>query len=160
MPIYDRRSTPGSPLDLDRAPLAPPDRIKPYPTMPGDDTESILGGPNVNEDGAGLSASSPTGIALAGVMQMMQGANAISSVIPGAIPPPLMQLIQQLMVTIPEIVRNMQQMTGAGGMLTNMGQQAMGQPMGPQPGMGMGGDPAMSMMNSLGGMSGARPPMA
>lgn len=148
----DASRTPMSPTSLDRLPLAPPDRIKPYPTAPGDDTMSILGAPNVNGEGAGVSASSPTGRALGGVMMMMQGANEVTNVIPGAIPPPLMQLIQQLMVTVPEIVRNMQQMTGAGGMLTTMGMEAMGQPMAPPP----TGDPAMSMMN---GLSGARPQM-
>lgn len=149
-PMFDRRPTPASPTDLDRLPLSPPDRIKSYPTMPGDDTMSILDAPNVNGEGVGMSASSPTGRALAGVMMMMQGANEITNVIPGAVPPPLMQLIQQLMVTVPEIVRNMQQMTGAGGMLTAMGMQSMGQPMGQSP-----MDPSMSMMN---GLSGAQAP--
>lgn len=110
---------------------------------------SILGAPNVNGEGIGMSASTPTGRALVGVMKMMQGANDIESVVPGAIPPPLMQLIQQLSITLPEIVRNMQQMTGPGGMLTSMGQPPMGAPQSPMGSMGpmmMGGmQPPMGM---------------
>jgi hypothetical protein len=95
---------------------------------------SLLGAPNANGEGMGASASTPTGRALGGVMMMMNGANMIESVVPGAIPPPLVQLIQQLSITLPEIVRNMQQMTGPGGLLTSMGM-----PNGPNGPGGMGG---------------------
>ncbi len=163
MPIYDRatsNSTPGR-LDLDSPPSAPADRVKPKsaPT-PGDDTMSLLGANNVNGPGAGVSANTPTGRALVGVMKMMQGANEVESVVPGAIPPPLMQLIQQLSVTLPEIVRNMQQMTGPGGMLSSMGMPPamppmMGGPMGappPPPMMGMQPEPQNPLAALLGGL--------
>ncbi len=114
---------------------------------------SLLGAPNVNGDGVGTSANSPTGRALVGVMKMMQGANDIESVVPGAIPSPLMQLIQQLSVTLPEIVRNMQQMTGPGGMLSTMGQPPMGPGMAGG-GMGGGGMQPPMGMNPMPGMSG------
>lgn len=143
------RDTSSSPqpsrLSLDAVPSAPTDRIK--PPAPGDETMSILGAPNVNGEDVGISASTPTGIALGGIMKMMQGANDIQTVVPGAIPPPILQLIQQLSLTLPEIVRNMQQMTGPGGMLSTMGAGGMG---------GMGG---MNGMNPMSG-GGAGAPIA
>lgn len=129
---------------LDTPPPSPIDLVK-----PGDSTMSLLGAENVNGPGAGASINTPTGRALSGVMKMMQGANDVESVIPGAIPPPLMQLIQTLMTMVPEIVRNMQQMTGPGGMLSSMGAAPMN-PMTPMPGgmpggMGAGAPNGMSM---------------
>jgi hypothetical protein len=117
---------------LDRPPAPPTDLLK-----PGDQTQSILGAPNVNGDGIGVSANTPTGIVLRGVMKMMDGANDVTSVAPGLIPPPIMILIQELMTTAPEVVRTMQQMTGPGGMLSTMG-MSMGAGMAPG-GMAGGG---------------------
>lgn len=144
---------------LDAPPLPPPDRLKPLPPAPGDDTIALLGAPNVNGEGAGISAETPMGIALGGVMKMMMGANEIVSVVPGAIPPPLMMLIQELMTSIPDIVRNMQQMTGPGGMLSTMGMSA--NPMNPMMGAGgMGAGAPMSTPPMGGGMGeGPRIPM-
>lgn len=121
---------------LDAPPAFPPDRTK-----PGDDTQSLLGASSVNGDGLGVSADTPTGRALGGVMLMMEGANLVQSVIPGAIPPPILQLIQQLSVTLPEIVRSMQQsqMTGPGGVLTALGQPPAPGAGTPMTGEGMGG---------------------
>lgn len=151
MPIFDRSSPLGSPdrRPLDTAPYPPPDQIKPSMTLPGDSTMSILGAPNVNgEGGIGVAADSPTGRAYTGVMMMMQGANIVQSVIPGAIPPPLFMMIEKLSQIVPEIVRGMQQqMTGPGGMLSTMGMGAMG-------GDAMGGAPSMNPMAG-GGPAGA-----
>lgn len=143
MTPFGRSSTPYG-TDLDAPPPTPADRIKPPTTLPGDETSSILGAPNVNgEGGFGTAANSPTGRALSGVMKIMQGINEVQSVIPGAVPPPFIMMAEKLSQIIPEIVRSMQQqMTGPGGMLSTMG-------MDPGMGSGMGG-----------GMSGAPPTMS
>lgn len=147
---YDRQSASsfgtGGRSMLDTPPPSPPPLIKPSQSLPGDDTMSLLGAPNVNGEGVGMSANTPTGRALGGVMKMMDGVNDIESVVPGAIPPPIIMVIQTLMTQIPEIVRNMQQMTGPGGMLSSMGANDLG--------MGaMGGGAPMNPM--AGPMAGA-----
>lgn len=154
----DEYQTPGSGRGelLDTPPPSPPARIKPIsPSMslPGDDTMSLLGAPNANGEGVGVSMSTPTGRALAGIMKMMEGVNDIQSVIPGVIPPPIIMMIQALMTEIPEIVRSMQQMTGPGGMLSTMGANDLGGGSGMGGGMGGGGG-----MSGMGGMGAAGAP--
>lgn len=148
MTPYDSQSS--SRVNLDEPPLSPPARLKPLPTQPGDDTLSLLGAPNVNGEGVGVSASSPTGRALGGVMKMMEGANDIQSVVPGAVPPPVLMMIQELSVILPEIVRNMQQMTGPGGMLSTMGMNDLGAGAGAPVGAGMGMSTGMPMPMPMG----------
>lgn len=135
-PYIESAGIGGNNAMLEELPPSPAPRFKPQASSPsslssppvpsslsapGDDTMSILGAPSANGEGLGVSADSPTGRALQGVMFMMQGVNLIQSVIPGVIPPPIIMMIQALTTQIPEIVRNMSQMTGPGGMLSTMG---------------------------------------
>lgn len=142
---YDQAAIPRGPgtVSLDRTPPPPPLRKK-----PGDDTQSLLGGANVNPPGVGASMATPMGRALAGVQRLMEGANLVESVVPGSIPPPVIMIITSLMEQIPEAVRQMQMMQGMGGA------GMMGDVLGAQGGMGMG-SPAAAM-----GMAASLPPGA
>lgn len=89
---------------------SPPPSPKPR-TKPGDDTDALYG-ESFMGDGNGIGADTPMGKALGGLSMLMGGVNLVESVLPGSIPPPVIQLIQQLIQTIPEQVRSMSVATG------------------------------------------------
>lgn len=152
---YDQSALPARrPLvTLDSAPPSPPLRKR-----PGDDTNSLLGGPNVNPAG-GASLATPTGRLLAAIAMFMEAVNQCDSTAPGlldTLPPlPLKQQIALLMDKGPEIAQQMMQSAGFGGMLGAIGAAggpgaAMGQAAAiPPGGMGMGGGPPMGGMGGM-----------
>lgn len=140
---YDQASIPPrrQQVSLDSPPPAPVPRKR-----PGDDTSSLLGGPNVNVAG-GASMGSPTGKILSAIAAMMEAVNLIDSVSPGLLdtlpPAPFKQQVALLMDKGPEVAQMLSQSQGFGGLTATIGPLGAlgGGAMGPAAAMGQPASP-------------------
>lgn len=137
------RSSSGSMLDA--PPPAPPPMTK-----PGDDTTSLLGGLNTNPAG-GASVNTPMGRVLRGLSSLMMGINDIEGVVPGSIPPPMLQIVTQLTQTLPEVVRQMTTTPGPQSLMLAAQSGAM-----PGAQMGMLNQPPSANQSGMEGMMASR----
>lgn len=129
--------------DITHNPPQPPTKVAKgeHEGMMGGDDDQGMGG------SVGMGGGASYSTAIEGVGQMLMGAQKVMSILPGSIPPPILQFLEALKTTVPQALQDMAQ-SGPGMMGALMpGQQAaqgaltMSQP--PQQ-PGMPGQPGMA----------------
>lgn len=151
-PSADRPGTPGAPSRVSAgAPGAPLKSVRKPPAADAADTSTLdMLGSNPLNGNLGDSATGSAGMAMGGLAAIAKGVQVLSQVVPGFVPPPMLQWLDQAMQQLPQLL---QQQSSTSSLPPQMGQSGPADAPPPTAALPPPGPPRAPMGALTGGMS-------